>query len=309
MRKFKYFNQMFEVETGTIVTTDIEPAISIDHNERLVEGITSLQAVLGITELTPMASGSVIKQYKYEKGEDPAQVAEGELIGLTHFTRKLANTYDVVLKKFRKQSTAEAIQRVGRTKAVDDTDTKMERSIQKGIKSDFFTFLKAGTGSATAKAITKEENALQSALAAIWGQLTVHFQDIDATPIFFVNPLDIADYLSVASITTQSSFGFKYIEDFIGLGTVIIDPSIVKGKPQGTVKENLNGVYIPTGGDVGTAFGLTSDTTGLVGMKHYLSDDHASVDTLFMTGVTFYAEDASGVFTCALPTVTKAASV
>lgn len=63
----KYFRQLFTVEAGTIVTTDIEPAISIDHNERLVAGVESLQTILGVTELTPMPTGSLVKQYKYTK--------------------------------------------------------------------------------------------------------------------------------------------------------------------------------------------------------------------------------------------------
>lgn len=49
-------------------------------------------------------------------------------------------------------------------------------------------------------------------------------------------------------------------------------------------------------GSVGETFGLTTDETGMVGMKHYLADDSASVNTLIMEGVTFYAEDASGIF-------------
>ena len=292
MKKYMYAKQLFEAETGTIVTTDIEPAISIDHNQRIVEGIQSLMTVLGITEMTPMAAGTTVKQYKYEKGADPAQVGEGELIGLTNFKRKLVNTFELVLKKFRKQTTAEAIQRVGRSKAVDDTDTLMLRSVQKGVKNDFFAFIAKGTGTATAIG-----HGIQGAIAALWGEMSVYYQDMDVTPVYFIHPQDIADYLGTASITVQNAFGFKYVEDFLGLGTVVIDASVTKGKVLATVKENLNGIYIPAGGDVGAAFGLTADSTGLVGMKHYLADNRACVDTLLMSGVTFYAEDASGIFT------------
>lgn len=292
MKFYKYLMQMFEVDTNTTVATDMEPAVSIDHSERLVTGIQSLLDILGITELTPMAVGTLVKFYKYSKKNTPEQVAEGEEIALTEYERKQVATYELKLEKYRKRSTAELIQKVGKDKAVNKTDSLLEKDVQKGIKSKFYTFLKTGTGTATAG------KSLQPALANLWGALSTYepFVDGDFTPVYFVNPSDIADYLGTAQVTTQTAFGFKYIEDFLGLGMVIIDPSVEAKKPQATVKENLNGVYIPTGGDVGATFGLTADSTGMVGMKHFLVDGKASIDTLLMSGVTLYAEDLSGIF-------------
>lgn len=295
----RYIDQLFEAPENAITSTDLEKAISIDHNQRLVEGIQSLQTVLGITEMTPMAAGTQVKQYKYTKENTPDQVAEGETINLTKYNRKLVNTFELVLNKYRKRTTAEAIQKVGRDKAINDTDTLLEREVQKEIKAKFYTTILAGTGKATPKAET-----LQAAIAAVWGQLSTYFADYDVTPVYFVNPLDISDYLARAQVTLQTVFGFKYIEEFLGMGTVIIDQKVTKGNVVGTVTQNLNGVYIPAGGDVGTTFGLTSDTTGLVSMKHSLADDALSIDTIMASGVTFYAEDASGIFIC--PTTTGA---
>lgn len=309
MKNYKYIKQLFGAETGTIKTTDLDPAISIDHNQRLVQGIQSLMTILGIVEMTPMAAGTQVKQYKYTKGADPEQVGEGEVINLTHFERKLANTFELILKKFRKQSTAEAIQRVGRGKAIDDTDTLLMRSVQRGVKNDFFTYLLKGTGKADNLAEKKAEASvsIQGAIAGIWAKLSAHYDDMDVTPIYFVNPLDVATYLANATITLQTSFGFQYVENFLGLGTVVFDNTVTAGTVVGTAKENLNGIYIPAGGDVGQAFGLTSDSTGLVGMKHYLADDSASVNTLLMSGVTFYAEDVTGIFKASVNVEAKAA--
>lgn len=298
--KKKYMKQLFTPETNTIVTGDIEPAISIDHNQRLIAGIQSLQTVLGVAEMTPMAAGTLVKQYKYTKVNTPDQVAEGETIGLTEYKRTLANTFELILKKFRKQTTAETIQKVGRSKAVDETDTLLLREVQKGVKSDFFTAIGAGTGTATP--VAGDTPILQRALAALWGALTVKYADMVVTPVYFVNPLDIADYIAKATVTVQNAFGFSYIENFLGLGMVILDPSVTVKTVEATMKENLNGVYVPAGGDVGAAFGLTADSTGMVGMKHYLADDKACVDTLIMSGVLFYAEDASGIYKASLAT-------
>lgn len=298
MNKNRYLKQLFAVETNTIVSTDLDPAISIDHNQKLVAGINSLMTVLGITDLTPMTAGTQVKQYKYTQKNTPEQVDEGETIGLTKFDRKLANTFELKLKKFRKQTTAEAVQRVGRNKAINDTDTLLLRSVQKGVKKDFFDFLAKGTGSSANLAEKKEKASvsIQGAIAGIWADLSKHYEDMDVTPIYFINPVDVATYLANTTISIQTAFGFQYVENFLGMGTVVFDNSVTVGTVEGTVKENLNGVYIPAGGDVAQTFNLTSDSTGMVGMTHYTVGDNATVNTLLMSGVTFYAEDVAGIF-------------
>ena len=290
MNKYKYINQIFAPEQNTTVTTDIEPAISIDHNNRLVTGIKTLQRALGITAMKPMAAGTQIKQYKLTKTNSPTQVAEGETISLTKITRKLANTFTLTLKKYRKQTTAEAIQQSGYNAAVNETDGKLLGEVRKDIKSAFFATVNAGTGTATAG------SNLQTALANLWGALQVYYEDMDVTPVFFINPLDAAAYLGSAAISTQNAFGLTYIENFLGLGNAFVTSAVAQGEPVATVTQNLNGAYVPAGGDVARTFGLTYDATGLVGMKHYTADSEASVDTLVMSGVVFYAEDANGVF-------------
>lgn len=275
--------------TNTIVKADIEPAISIDHTNRLVEGIQTLQRILGIAEMTPMAEGTLVKQYKVTKKNTPSQVGEGETIALTKIERKLANTYEMGLKKYRKSVTAEAIQRNGYEHAVNDTDEKLVAEVRKDIKADFFTML--GTGSGTASGTN-----LQKALAALWGKLQVRFEDMDVTPVFFINPTDVADYLGDAQISTQNAFGFSYVENFLGLGDALLSASVPAKGPIATVKENMNGAYIPAGGDLARAFGLTVDASGLVGMMHDAQSSNAALDTLIMDGVLFYPEEVDGVF-------------
>ena len=94
----------------------------------------------------------------------------------------------------------------------------------------------------------------------------------------------------------QQAFGMSYVEDFLGLGTLVVSPSLTKGKLIATAKENLHGVYVPANtGDVARTFGLTSDTTGLVGMTHQPISGNATVDTLVFSGVVFYPELLDGV--------------
>ena len=287
MKKFNL--QQFAAPTNTTVSTDFEPAISVDFTSRISENIKSLSEVLGVTELTPMPAGTQIKTYKMTQKNTPEQVAEGETIPLTEIERKPVSTIELTLQKYRRNTTAEAIQKVGKELAINKSDEKLISSVQKGIKKDFFTTLATGSGKATG-------TNLQTALANLWAELQKRYEDTDTEPIFFVNPTDIAEYLGTATVTTQTAFGFSYIESFLGLGTVIVAPQIKAKEPIATVKENLNGAYVSMSGDVAASFGLTPDATGYVGMTHSVQTSNASIDTLLMSCAKFFPEYADGVF-------------
>lgn len=287
--KKKFVLQLFAATAGTTITTDLEPAISIDFTTRISTNIVELQKVLGISELIPMAAGTDIKIYTLAKKNSPSQVGEGETIPLTEIERKLARTITLDLDKYRKNTTAEAIQKSGRDIAINKTDAKLVSEIQKDTKKSFYTVLKTGTGTSTGAN-------LQTVLAALWAKLQIRYEDMDVTPIFFVNPQDVADYLGTAQITTQTAFGFTYIENFLGLGTAIISPQVTEKQPIATAKENLNGAYVPMSGDVAQTFNLTADATGLIGMTHSTKTDNATVDTLMMSCVKFFPEYLDGVF-------------
>lgn len=289
MRKKKMNLQLFAAPTNTTVAADLEPAISVDFVTRITQNIDELREVLGISELLAMSAGTDIKIYKMTKKNTPAQVGEGEEIPLTEIERKLVKTISLDLNKYRKNTTAEAIQKVGRSMAVNQTDEKLISEIQKDIKKAFYTALATGTGTATG-------TTLQVTLANLWAKLQNYYEDMDVTPIYFMNPQDVADYLGTAQITMQTTFGFTYIENFLGLGTAIVTPQVTAKTVYATAKENLNGAYAPVSGDVGQTFGLTADATGLIGMTHQMKSDNATIDTLIMSNVVFYPEFADGVF-------------
>lgn len=281
--------QRFAPETNTTTTADLALAISVDFTSRLAENIRTLQEILGIVEMEPVAAGTTIKFYT-ETVTLANQVAEGEVIGLSKVVRTLAGTKELVLEKYRKKVTAETIQKVGQDRAINKTDEKLVAEIRKTVKAGFFTNIESATGTADSG------STLQAALANVWGALQHKFEDKDVTPIFFISSDDVADYLGSNTVTVQEQFGFRYIENFLGLGTTFINPGIAKGAVYGTAVENLNGAYVPaTGGDLARAFNLTTDQSGLVGMTHTIDSETASIITLIFLGVIFYAEDLSGV--------------
>ncbi|MDD3230031.1 MAG: hypothetical protein PHY23_10850 [Oscillospiraceae bacterium] len=277
------------VTANTIVSADLAPAISVDFTSRIVKNISELQSVLGVSDLIPLSAGTDVRFYKMTQVNTPAQVAEGEVIPLTEIKRELVGTKSLTLQKYRKVTTAEAIQKVGRDVALNMTDEKLLSGVQSAIKAAFYSSLATGSGTATG-------SSLQVVLANLWAKLEGYYVDEDVSPIYFINPADVADYLGTASVTMQDVFGFTYIENFLGLGTAVVSPSVTVKSPIATAKENLAGAYAPVSGDVGQSFGLTADATGLVGMSHSVKSDNASLETLLMSGVLFYPEFTDGVF-------------
>lgn len=277
------------VITNTTITTDVAPEISFDISTQLSEGYRKLAEILGVSRMDAVPEGSAIKVYKSAvKGAVGAQVGEGDVINLTEVER-VATPYTMGLKKYRKLVTAEAIQKSGREVAIYDTDRALISAIRKEVKADFFSFIATGTGTATAG------TNLQTQLANNWAGLQTYFEDEDVEPVHFVNPADVATYLGTAQITMQSDFGFSYVENFLGLGTVIIANGVTAGNVYSTAKENLHCAYVPANGSVGQEFELTADESGLVGVTHDRVNDRASIGSLMMTGVKFFAEDLAGV--------------
>lgn len=284
-----------ETTPAHVGTADVEPAISIDHINRINEGYKKLMEVLGVTSLRSVPAAAGIKIYKTTCGDLAEQVEEGEEINLTKVERKLVKTISIGLNKYRKKVTAEAIQSAGYENAVNDTDRALINKVRKYVKSTFFSTITDQNGTAA----TAGAN-LQAACANALAGLLAKYEDEDVTPLFVINLNDVYTYLGSASISTQNAFGFQYLKDFLGMGDAIITASINSGKVYCTAKENINGAIPDGGSDVATAMGMTADESNTILMKHYTADSSASLETLLMTGATFYAEDVSGVFGAAI---------
>lgn len=291
MNNLNYMTLYFEVQENTNISTDLEPAVTAEHVDRLTDNINTLVEVMGISDPMPMAAGSTIKRYKTTVTKGGKQAEEGDIIPLSKVERKEADPIVLELNTYRKLTTAQAIQRVGVERALVKTDGALVREVQKDIRNAFFATLTA-EGSTAAKAGAN----LQDAMAQCWAGVAKYFDDVDAGgSIAFISPDDLADYQGTHQITTEEAFGLRYLVNFMNFDVVFTTPRIPAGAVYGTVANNLNVAYIPQNGEVGDAFQMTADESGLVGMTHSRADDRASIQTLIMSGVTFYTEDASGV--------------
>lgn len=280
-------------EANVITTSDMVKAREVDLVQQFTHtNLAGFVKALGTTRSIAMPAGTTLYVYQTTGTLQSGTVAEGDVIPLSKYARTKSLAGEITLKKWRKAVTAEAIQKSGRQEAINETDKKLISDIQKGIRTDFFTDLATYGAAGTAVA----GNGLQETLALAWGKLQVLFEDDTAQAVYFVNPEDISAYLGKANITTQNAFGMNYIEDFLGLGTVIISSQVTKGTIYATAKDNIIKYYIDmNGGDLPTEFNLTSDNLGLVGVTSFQNNERAQSEIMAMSGVKFLVEYADGV--------------
>lgn len=285
-------------ETNLIKKSDLVKAREVEFVNLFGENIKKLVQALGVTRQIPKQAGYTLKSYKATGTLESGTVAEGETIPLSKYQTEAVNYAEIVLKKWRKATSAEAIINGGYDQAVQMTTDRMLLDVQKGVRGDFFTFLATGTG--TAKGET-----FQAALAQAWGQLQVKFEDDAIDAVYFMNPLDVADYLSTAQITLQTAFGMTYVENFLGLGTVLFDSKVPKETIYATAKENIVLYYVPVNGaDLGEAFDFTSDQTGLIGIHEAPDYSNMTASDTVVSGIVLFAERIDGIIKSTIePTV------
>lgn len=278
---------------GLITASELKKVREVDFVAQFTHNsLQKLIEVLGVTRKIPMQEGTTMYLYEISGTLENGAVAEGETIPLSKYTQTKTPVGEITLKKWRKAVSAEAIKKSGYSVAVNDTDAALLKDVQKGIRTDFFTLL---NGTITGATVVTGVG-LQAALANAWGELQVLFEDDTAQAVYFCNPLDLSAYLGGATITVQQAFGMNYIEDFLGLGTVIMSSQITQGTFIATAKENLIMYYLTMNGDVAESFDLTADELGYIGISSgYANKTNATIESLVMDGIQFFVEYAAGV--------------
>lgn len=286
-------NVVTTAETNLVTADKMKKVREVDFVRQFTHNsLGKLLEVLGVTRKIPMMEGTTMYYYTVEGTLQDGNVGEGEIIPLSQYEYKKAPVGEITLHKYRKAVSAETIMKTGYNNAVRATDAEMLSHVQQEFRKRYFDYLN-GTISESS---TATGDGLQAALANAWGKLQELFEDDTAEPVYFLNPQDVSDYLGKASVTTQTAFGMKYIEDFLGLGTVFMSARITKGTFVATAKQNLILYYLTMNGDVANAFQLTSDELGLIGIKSgYQNEERAQIETLVIDGLELMVEYAKGV--------------
>lgn len=280
----------------TFKASSIAKIPEIDFVNNFSENIGKLTQALGLTRRLTLSQGSIVRRYGWDGTKaidwEAGTVGEGELIPLSDTALKELDPVVVGFKKFRKQVSGELIQAVGQDMAINQTDANLLLQIQRELRKQFFGQMKTG---ATAKTQTIGVG-LQGAFAEVKGQLDVVFENYGGANqvIVLVHPTDLAKYLGTASLTTNTAFGLNYLVPFTGV-TVLPFTDIPVGHIYATVPQNLILASASVTGAAGSAFNMTSDATGLVGITHKAIPERFVIDTVAITGMQIISEIPEGV--------------
>ena len=280
-----------ETNLQTVPSLDKFQEKSIDYTYRFTESLTDFQNAIGVSRSMPVQEGMTIKLYgKPEVDLADGNVAEGDLIPLSSVTPQEVSTKEINLKKYRKATSGEAIQRYGLDAAINLTDDALIKEVQKNIRTDLFSLVQSGEAQDNLNA----GNGLQGALATAWGALQTIFEDDTVSVVVFAHPMDVAQAIADKELTLESAFGLNYYTS--ATGTIVFTTTQVEqGTIYSTASENLVVAYIPANSELGNSFSLTSDQTGYIGMKHFVENESMTHQTLLVSGVLMFPERLDGV--------------
>lgn len=277
-------------ENNLIKNSDLARVRQIDFVSQFGYNTKKLMELLGVMRLIPKQAGTMLKRHTVTGTLEDGSVAEGDIIPLSKYKTVDTPLKEIELKKWRKATSAEAILDKGYDQAVDETNDKMLQDIQGKIRTGIIGSLTID-GQPTASGANT-----QAALADAWGKLANIFENDAVETVYFLNPMDIASYLATAQITVQQAFGFSYVENFLGLGTVILNSGIAEGTFKATAKQNMVGYYVPANeADLAKAFDFVSDETGLIAVHEYADYDRLTADSTFLSGIEIFADNEAGV--------------
>lgn len=286
------------VENNLIDVQALGEAKSIDFANKMGDRLNKLFEALGVTNKIPMSVGSALKQYRFNVIDSEApngDVAEGDIIPLTKVERELVNITELEFRKFRKSTSAEAIQSHGYDLAINRTDAELIRYVQKKFRTDFFETIEGAVNNAdrTNNEALSAKN-LQGALSRGRANLSVLLDD-EVTPIALVNPNDVAGHLADGFINSNGSqFGLNLLTPYVGV-QVIEFADVPQGTVYMTTAENLNVAYANPQGELGRAFNFATDQTGFVGVLHDIQSNRLTADTVFASAISMFPENVDAV--------------
>lgn len=287
---------------GITVKNDIKVAVrELDFVTRFGKNWDALREILGIMRPIRKTPGTKLTSYeasmKSEALQGGASVGEGEEIPYTEFQVVPVAYDDIVLEKYAKAVSIEAVDKFGATVAVQRTDEAFLNELQSKVMGDFYTFLKT-KGTLTP---TDPITSFQMGIAMAVGLVVDKFKKIhrDTTNIVvWVNTLDAYEYLGAAELTVQTAFGMQYVQNFLGAQTVILSSEIERGKIYATPVENIVLYYVDPGDGDYAQLGLNytvQGETNLIGFHANGNYGTAVGESFAIMGMKLWAEYVDGI--------------
>lgn len=291
------------VPNNLVDSAAISYGLTKDFIARFNQDTDNLMSLLGVVSVERVGAGYTLTQHVITgelnndgstaenaatNGTSGSGYVEGDLVALSKYKMEDKPIGKVKLRPYSKVTSAQAISEHGYVPSVVRTDGKMLGDVRADMLSQFFAFLKTGTGTATG-------NGLQAAL--VYGEQTLNDaleknndNGASFSLVHFVNRKDIADYLASKDVTTQTVYGMQYLQNFLGIENVFITSKVPEKTVSVTPSENLH-MYAPEFGELSAAgFEYTVSDNGLIGVEHHATYRRVSVETNILTGATLFAE-------------------
>ncbi|MGI6040972.1 MAG: hypothetical protein ACOYBH_01950 [Candidatus Alectryocaccobium sp.] len=282
--------QLFAAPTNMTGQAQIQTrAREIDFVTSFSKNMKALLDVLGITRMIRKDNGSNLSVKTASGKLQSGEVAEGDEIPLSQYTVEETPFDTIRIEKYRKGVSIEAIAEKGYDAAVQSTDDEFKSDLINKVSDRFYAQLKAGS-------LVGHETTWQMAVAMAIGKVIDKFQKIKRTATgvaLWVNTLDVYKYIGAASITLQTAFGFKYVQDFMGADVVFVSSEIPENVVVATPLNNIVAYYVDPGDSEFAKAGLqyTTDTeTGFIGFHAQGNYDRAISDMFAIMGVRLFCE-------------------
>lgn len=268
-------------------------AREIDFVTRFGQNWQALMEIMGIMRPIRKAPGTTLRSYTASITLEPGNVAEGDEIPFSLASVTEAHKEDVVIEKYAKAVTLEAVNQWGADIAVQKTDDAFLTQLQTNVTDAFYTFLQTGqlTGSGA-----NFQAAVAKALGLVRNKWKTMRKDITEV-VVFANILDAYDYLGSANITIQNQFGVLYVENFLG-ARIILTSEIPSGTVMATPVENIDLYYIDPSDSEFARLGLqyrTDGVTNLIGFRAEPVYSRAMGASYALIGMKLWAEYLDGI--------------
>ena len=283
-------------KNGLTVKNDITIAVrELDFVTRFSKNWDALREILGIMRPIRKTPGTKLTSYtasmKSASLQGGASVGEGEEIPYTEFQVQPVAYQDIVLEKYAKAVSIEAVDKYGAAVAVQRTDEAFLNELQGNVLDRFYTFLQTGTLVPT-DTITTFQMGVAMAIGLVVDKFKKMRRDV-SNIVVFVNTLDAYEYLGAANLTVQTAFGLQYVKDFMGAQTMIISSEIPRNKILATPVDNIILYYIDPGDSDYAQLGLNytvQGETNLIGFHANGDYSHAVGESFALMGMRLWAE-------------------
>jgi len=266
----------------------------VDFVSRFTSNWDDLRELMSISRLVQKTPGTILKSKYAEVTLQSGTVGEGEVIPYSQAEVKEKTYAPIVLNKYKKAVSAEAIADHGYDAAVQMTDDQFLVELQDVVLDRFIAYIQTGS-------LVRAAATFQAALAKAQGEVRNKWKKMKkgiTEVVGFCNILDAYDYLGAANITVQTAFGMTYIENFLGYSRLFLSSYIPSGKVVALPVENLILYYInPADTDFARA-GLNFRVDGETPLLGFHVDGNYNTlvsESTALMGMVLFAEYLDGI--------------